>query len=76
MATFVGTMLVQGYKGARVEGLKGAGVQGLKGSRVEGLRGERVEVFKGSKVEEGEIEKKPEPRRLRGRMKIKRDRRT
>ena len=54
LATFVGTMLVQGYKGARVEGLKGAGVQGLKGSRVEGLRGERVEVFKGSKVEEGE----------------------
>ena len=59
LATFVGTMLVQGYKGARVEGLKGAGVQGLKGSRVEGLRGERVEVFKCSKVEEGEIEKKP-----------------
>ena len=39
VATFVGTMLVQGYKGARVEGFKRSGVEAFKGAGVKGLKG-------------------------------------
>ena len=43
VATFVGTMLVQGYKGARVEGLKGSGVEGRETEKQMGLvRGESI----------------------------------
>ena len=51
VATFVGTVLVQGSKGSRVQGHKDTGVQGCNGLRVEGEEGEVGQGHKGGKVQ-------------------------